>query len=256
MSWRCVEGYAVGTSHQSTETPCQDRCASTVFLAEDGGEVMACAVSDGAGSAGRAEQGAQIVCDTLLACARETLTQSSDLDAVSDEIIRSWFLQAREQIRAQAGDDDAMVRDYAATGLLAVASAYQTLCAQIGDGAIVIRKCEGPGFEVAIWPEGAEYANETFFVTDPASAEHVQIARYDKVCDVVAFSDGLQRLALDQVEHAAYTRFFTPLVGTIRSSNDTDLLETQLVAYLNSKPINERTDDDKSLAIACRLDGC
>lgn len=252
--WRCVDGYAIGTSHRATQTPCQDRCASTVFTAQDGGEVMVSVVSDGAGSAGRAEQGAQIVCDTLLSCALAALHQSSDLDLVEDEIVRSWLAEARDRIRSQAGDDESRIGDYNATGLLAIAAPQQTLCAQIGDGAIVVRANESAEWTVALWPEETQYANETFFVTDLAVAEHVQIARFDAVSDVVVFSDGLQRLALEQATRAAFPRFFSAMVNTVRAGSDRDSLRENLLAYLNSEAINARTDDDKSLAIACRID--
>lgn len=251
--WRCVDGYAIGTSHRATQTPCQDRCLSSVFTAQDGGDVMVSVVSDGAGSAGRAEQGAQIVCDVLLSCAQDTLTQSSDLDRIEDEIVRSWFARVRDSIRRQAGDDEGRIGDYNATALLAIAAPQQTLCAQIGDGAIVVRANEEAPWTVAIWPEETQYANETFFITDAAVGEHVQIARFDSVSDIVAFSDGLQRLALEQATRMAFARFFSPLVSTVRAATDTDGLRENLRAYLNSESINSRTDDDKSLAIACRI---
>ena len=253
VSWRCVDAYAAGTSHTSSQTPCQDRCALDVFTSADGADILVCVVSDGAGSASRAEQGAEIVCEVLLKCVRSALATNSDLDEITDEFVTTWFRAIYERARSQASEDSADVRDYAATALLAIAAPFQTLCAQIGDGGIVLLPANDAEFRVAIWPEAAEYANETFFVTDGTSAEHVQIQRFDAVNDVIVFSDGLQRLALEQPTRTAHERFFSPLVGTVRSSEDVAALKRDLLAYLNSPAINERTDDDKSLAIACRL---
>jgi hypothetical protein len=254
VTWRYVDGCAVGTSHLETQTPCQDRCACTVVDSRDGGEVFVSVLSDGAGSAARAEAGAEIVCSKLIGLVGEALFETSDLDGVTDELVRSWFLEVREAIRLQAREDDAQIRDYAATALLAIASDHQALCAQIGDGGIVLRRAPDDPFEVAIWPDGGEYANETFFVTDDAAPERIAIRRYDYVHDLVAFTDGLQYLALEHATKSAFGPFFEPLVKTVRDlAGSNGAARTSLLAFLNSETINRRTNDDKSLAVGCRM---
>jgi hypothetical protein len=168
--------------------------------------------------------------------------------------VRSWFLEVRETLRERAlrGGDE--LRDYAATALLAVASDHQTLCAQIGDGAIVVRPAAEAAFEVAVWPDGGEYVNHTYFITDDTAAERIAIRRYDRVCDVVALSDGLQRLALAEATRSAFAPFFEPLVRAVRNGSDAQTLRSELVDYLGSSAINARTDDDKALLIGCRMD--
>ena len=149
---------------------------------------------------------------------------------------------------------DGEIREYAATALLAVASDHQTLCARIGDGGIVLRRTPADAFEVALWPDSGEYANQTYFITDDAAAERIAIARFDDVSDVVAFSDGLQNLALEQATRTAFPPFFLPLVAAVRRARDRNgKLHAQLVDYLNSPAINERTADDKSLVVGCRM---
>ena len=254
MTWRCVGGFAVGTSHRESKTPCQDRCACNVTASRDGGEVLVAVVSDGAGSALYSERGAQLVCDTLLGLVRDDVAGSSDLDRIGDESVRSWFLQVRELLRALARETQTEIRDYAATALIAIASERQTLCARIGDGGIVLRRAADAPFEVALWPEAGEYANQTYFVTDDSAPERIAIARFDEVQDLVAFSDGLQHLALERATRSAFGPFFIPLVSTVRESAESNgKLQESLVAYLNSTTVNERTDDDKSLVIGCRL---
>jgi hypothetical protein len=255
VSWRYVDGFAPGTSHLQTQAPCQDRCACAVVRSRDGAEVFVAVVSDGAGSAVRSEDGAALVCESLVGAASAAVRECSDLDALADESVRSWFLEVRERLRSRARDDGAELRDYAATALLAIASDHQALCAQLGDGGIVVRREPGEPFEVAIWPEGGEYANETFFVTDDVAPERIVLRRYDRIVDVVAFSDGLQNLALERASRSAYAPFFGPLVATVRGRADGgDDFRRELVAYLNSEAVNRRTDDDKSLAIACRIE--
>lgn len=253
MIWKVVGAIAPGTSHLESSLPCQDRYLTTEFTSGDGGAVLALAVSDGAGSAERSETGATTVCSTLIACTRDALAVSSDLDQIGDELVRSWFIDARAAIRILARDEDGAINDYAATGLLAVVADHQALCAQVGDGAMVIRGRDA-NFTVAIWPEGGEYANETFFVTDPNVATRVHVRRFDGVRDVIAFSDGLQRLALHSATKSAYAPFFEQIVRTVRDEERTvDDLMNDLTAYLGSAMVNARTDDDKSLVIGCRL---
>ncbi len=255
MTWRYVGGFAVGTSHVEAQKPCQDRCACSVAHSRDGGDVLVTVLSDGAGSAHHSERGAEVVCETLSELASGEVAECSDLDRVADERIRSWFLSARERLRILARGTETEIRDYAATALLAVVSEHQALCARIGDGGIVLRRAPGTPFEVAIWPEAGEYANQTYFITDDAVAERIAIRRFDDVYDVVAFSDGLQHLALEHATRSAYEPFFAPLVRTVRAGGESNgELQTSLVAYLNSAAVNGRTDDDKSLVIGCRMD--
>jgi len=253
MSWRFVSAIAVGTSHVRSDTPCQDRCAGSVLACPDGAQVFVCVVSDGAGSAAFAERGATLVCDRLPVLVGDALAASSDLDAVSDDDVRTWFLRLRDELRAHAGDSDADLRDFSATALLAIASDHQTLCASVGDGAVVVREAAGGPFEVALWPEGGEYANQTYFLTDDTVAERVAIRRFDGVADVIAFSDGLQQLALERSSRTAFEPFFGPLVRTVRESPASpDELARSLAAYLDSEAVNRRTDDDKALVVGCR----
>jgi hypothetical protein len=210
-------------------------------------------VSDGAGSAALAERGAAFVCEHLPAFVSDALATSSDLDAVSDDDVRTWFLRLRAGLRAYAVESGADLRDFSATALLAVASDHQTLCASVGDGAVVVREGAATPFEVALWPEGGEYVNQTYFLTDETVAERVAIRRFDGVADVIAFSDGLQQLALERATRSAFAPFFAPLVRTVRESDVAPaVLAERLAAYLESDAVNARTDDDKALVVGCR----
>ena len=254
MTWRYVDGYAVGTAHVGSQTPCQDRCTCTVIRSNDGGEVFVTIVSDGAGSAEFSEFGAQTVCDVLNELVAACVQESSDLDEIPDDLVRAWLLEVRERLRATARARESDLREYAATALLAIVGERQALCAQLGDGGIVFRRTPDDPFELALWPVGGEYANQTYFITDSTAAERIEIRRYDHIHDVIAFSDGLQNLALLQATRSPFAPFFEPLVRTVRGdgSANGDVHEA-LVAYLNSPAINRRTDDDKSLAIGCRM---
>jgi len=220
---------------------------------QDGAVVVIAVVADGAGSASQSERGAQRACERFLELMRAKVEPSSDLDLISDEEVRSWYAQVRGDLRLLCVDGG-QLGDFSATSLLAIVSDHQGLCAQVGDGAIVVRPATDGAFDVALWPENGQYANETVFVTDARVTEHVGIRRYDRIEDVVLFSDGLQRLALEQASRTAFAPFFSVLLSTVRDpARSTAEIEKDLEAFLNSPRVNDKTDDDKSIVIACRM---
>jgi hypothetical protein len=250
MTWRYVDGYAVGTSHLASNTPCQDRCEVGEF--GDGRFVVA-VLADGAGSAAYAERGAEVVCAVLMDAVAGDLQGRHDLSRIGDDEVRAWFAAVRAHLAGEADVHEHDLREYAATALVCVASDDETICVQLGDGGIVVRAA-GESFVPALWPENGEYANQTHFVTDDDALERLCIARFGRVTDVVVFSDGLSRLALDHATCTAYAPFFEPLTRTVRESEHSRAqLAADLDAYLESDAINARTDDDKSLCIATRL---
>ena len=250
VSWRLVDGYAVGTSHLESNLACQDRCAVGV-LAE--GRVAVAVLADGAGSAAYAERGAELVCAALMDAIGNDVADVRDLAVIGETTVRSWLAEARAQIASEAACQDHDVREYAATALACIAGDDHTICLQLGDGGIVVRPA-GEAFALAMWPENGEYANQTFFVTDDDAIERVAIARFGRVDDVVVFSDGISRLALDHATRTAFSPFFEPLTRAVRESDRSRAeLSADLDAYLASEAINARTDDDKALAVVIRL---
>jgi hypothetical protein len=250
MTWRYVDGYAVGTSHLASNLPCQDRCETGVLGAE---RIVVAVLADGAGSAVYAERGAELVCATLMDQIADHVEGTHGLAHATDDVVRSWLAGVRARIAVEADAADHEPREYAATALFVVAGDDATICVQLGDGGIVVREPDG-AFVPAIWPEGGEYANQTFFVTDEDALERVSIARFGRVDDVIVFSDGLSRLALDHAARSAFGPFFDPLTRTVRESDRSRTqLSADLDAYLASDTINARTDDDKALCIATRI---
>jgi hypothetical protein len=254
VTWRVVSAKSTGTSHMETNTPCQDRYLTREVTTSHGAGVLIAVVSDGAGSAVCAEDGANEVCAAIVEVVTETLDKYERLEDIGDVFIRSWFTAARERLRILAGKSEHEIRDYSATAIVAVVGDTASVYAHVGDGGAVIRQAQTQEFSVAIWPESGEYANETFFVSDPNVAEHVQVKRFGCVDDVILFSDGLQRLALHAATRSPYAPFFTPLVNHVRASKKAlHVLSSELEYFLSSDAVSSRTDDDKSLVIGCRL---
>jgi hypothetical protein len=122
---------------------------------------------------------------------------------------------------------------------------------QVGDGGVVIDT--GSGLELAIVPMSGEYANMTHFVTDEDAVSIMETKTYpDPALKVAAFTDGIQRLALNLATNTPHTPFFQAFFnGMARVSEEQeDQLQGLLIKFLGSQAVNERTDDDKTLALA------
>jgi hypothetical protein len=124
---------------------------------------------------------------------------------------------------------------------------------QIGDGAIVTATDDDYG--VVFWPETGEYANSTYFVTDVQALDHLQIKLLPYTPQKLALmTDGVHKLALQFATRSVHAPFFVPLFHRLmlEKCGFSPLLNRQLVAFLDSKPVNQRTDDDKTLVLAVR----
>ena len=128
---------------------------------------------------------------------------------------------------------------------------------QIGDGAIV--RNDGTGHYVTIWwPQNGEYLNSTSFLIDDKNFGNLQVTILDEKIDEVALiTDGLQQLTLNTETEQVHQPFFKSLFSLLRTADDEkkiSILNQKLIEYLRSDQINNRTDDDKTLFLATRLD--
>ena len=245
-----------GSSHVASDAPCQDSCIVHPVLV-DGHSALIIAVSDGAGSASRAEVASGLACGSIVTAAMQSLSRAPDGGIEHDEVFH-WLQRAVDTLRLQSYTDALDLREYACTLLAAVMSEDSALFVQIGDGAIVVS--EGAGYRPVFWPQSGEYANTTTFVTDDELLDRVSIVSVARrVEEVSVFTDGLQMLALRYATREAHLPFFAPLFTRLRSEPEGEALELKagLVEWLNSEQVNSRTDDDKTLVLATRsaLDG-
>jgi hypothetical protein len=245
MGWAVLGESVTGTSHRARDVPCQDAFRSRTFGPE--GESLVLAVADGAGSATHSGIAATLTCDELVRRA-EALDFGTPL---TQKGILSLFSAVRDALLAEAERLAVSPREFACTVLFAVVRPGSATFAQIGDGAIVVTRAGCP--HTVFWPEPAEYANATDFLTDEHFADVIRFeTTADPVVEVAAFSDGLQRLALQFAERTAFAGFFTPLFGALRGVDDPETLRKPFGEFLDSGRVNERTDDDKTLVIAVR----
>jgi Protein phosphatase 2C len=257
--WRIVGASVAGTSHAGSGQPCADACAVRVLPATGGGSLLVAVVADGAGTSERAPEGARLACEAILGQAelwadgaRERTPR--DLSTFGREDVLGWVDSARRSIAGAAESQGLESGDFSCTLLVALADEASAVFFQIGDGAIVFRG-EGGEYVPALWPQSGEYANCTWFVTDEAVADRVQLAAARGVHEVALFTDGLQSLALRFVSREAHAPFFEPMFARLRREPEgtSEGLLDELRAFLGSSPVNQRTDDDKTLVLATRL---
>lgn len=249
--WAWAAAGCRGTSHERSGVRLQD--AHTCFTpTRKSNDIFVSIVSDGAGSAAMGGQGASLICRAVGAGARRHFQSESALP--TDVQVETWIDAARDLIYVVAQRRGAAPRDFAATIVCAISNGNETLIAHVGDGCAVFKDTTLNEWNAITWPDHGEYASTTTFVTDDP-APKLRINRHNgPVGALVLFSDGLERLALDFVGKQPFSPFFEsvcrPLLG-IAAGRSRSLSE-QLKLYLNSAPINERTDDDKTLVLAVR----
>ena len=249
MTWRLVYASEVGTSHTHTGAPCQDSCWAQVDQLANKEPLLSIFVADGAGSAVNGGEGAELAIEAAAALIAAKLKRGEF--GLSDALATEIVMAVRERIYAAAEAAGQKARDYACTFLGLLSTATGTLVLQVGDGAVVL-DC-GAGLELAVVPMSGEYANMTHFVTDEDAVSVLVTKTYpDRALKVAAFTDGIQRIALNLATNTPHEPFFAPFFNGMAkaSAEQEDQLHGLLVKFLGSAAVNERTDDDKTLALA------
>lgn len=249
MTWRVLASSQPGTSHTSSGKPCEDSCWAQVHQTAGGLPLLSVFVCDGAGSASRGGKGAD---EAIQAAAKFLEKYVAQVEfGLNDEWAVGCITAVREHLYQLAAAENLVPREFACTFLGVIVVPTAALAFQIGDGGIVLDA--GNGLELAVEPMSGEYANMTHFVTDDDAVTLLKSRVYQsQVTKVAAFSDGLQRLALNMTSNTPHEPFFAPffkVLSTVGQDKE-DELTAALVEFLNSERVNERTDDDKTLALA------
>jgi hypothetical protein len=239
--WKLVYASVAGTSHAHSGQPCQDFCAGHVA-----GNILIAACSDGAGSAELSHLGSQAAVESFMEQAASLETEPTR------EQIKMWVSAARARVLDEAAAHETSPRQLACTLLVAIVGENWLAIAQIGDGVIVF---DGPdGYQLAFWPDRGEYANSTRFLTEDDYLAHLRIDISPiQVTELAMLTDGLQMLALDFAQSKVHDRFFSPLFQTVKNGPSEETLRESLRSFMDSKRVNERTDDDKTLLLAIRI---
>ncbi len=252
--WRTLAASVVGTSHAAAGLPCADACATRVLRRRRGGRVLVAVAADGAGTSDRAAEGARLACQAVLHHATRWAAGKGELAGLGREAFVPWLDAVQVRVAAAARAEGRDARDFSSTLLVALVDRARAAFFQVGDGAIVYARGDG-AYAPALWPQTGEYANCTWFATDANAADRVQSASAEDVHEVALLTDGLQGLALRFATREAHGPFFAPMFARLRREREGQSrpLQQELRAFLGSAPVNQRTDDDKTLVLATRL---
>jgi Protein phosphatase 2C len=237
-----------GTTHVRAGIGCQDAHRWSVLPNQS----LIIAVADGAGSAARSAEGAQVVINAAAAYLVGALRDSiPDDEQAWYAVMRQTFDAAFAGLTAHAADAQLPLRDYAAT-LTVVAAADGVLAVgQVGDG-IAVAEDDG-GLFLAAAPQRGEYANEVALLTSQQMVQDAAIAVFPTAVRAVAVTtDGLLRLAVRLPSHAPHAPFFRPLFAFLDETDDLATAGEELSRFLASERVSDRTDDDKTIVLAVR----
>jgi hypothetical protein len=248
--WRVTGASVAGTAHSKSCRKCED-AHRWQEIAE--GTVIV-AVGDGAGSASRGGDGARLAVDAAIHALIESATPGA---TASEESIRASLSEAltaaRSTLAREADKRALLMRDYATTLILLVATPQIIAAAQVGDGASIVRDARG-GLTALTQPGSDGYINETTFLTsyDALSAAQIGVRTLSSTGFAV-FTDGLQMLALQMPEGSPHSPFFAPLFQFAERISDESQAQKELIDFLRSPKIVNRTDDDLTLVLGTSI---
>ncbi len=257
--WRYALASVVGSAHIRNGLPCQDKSICETVITASGDAVIMAAVSDGAGSASKADIGAEVACTEAIAGLRNYFSIGGEISGIDRLFAEDTIKNIQTKISERADAHGVTAREFACTLLVAVAGDKNIATWQVGDGVIVYANSYGADdYSVMNWPEKDEYENVTVFVTQDSAVTSLMFDKgTDQIDEIAILSDGIQRLALDFSARSAFSPFFRDMFKPLRSENPgmSERGSEALTALLKSAKVNSRTDDDKTLILASRRSG-
>jgi serine/threonine protein phosphatase PrpC len=246
--WRIVAASVCGTSHVKNQQLCQDAHHWQILP----NNVLVIAAADGAGSASLGKVGAMIAVETAIEylSGQEFNSHRVGDDGLLGELLRDALSAAKKAVEDEAEACHHQPHHLATTLIIAIATPKVTAVAQIGDGLAVAKNITGQLIALTL-PNSGEYINETTFLTSPEALETAQIKVWrDHIVNVSVLTDGLQMLAVNMIMGEPHKPFFFPLFDFVAQAEDKTIAKEQLVKFLCSERITQRTDDDLTLVLA------
>ena len=247
--WNIIGASVQGTAHIKSNLPCQD--AHNYKIVQDLAVILA--VADGLGSALKSHEGARLATNIAVATIESTITENIPVDEESwIQVIRNSFSQTQSKLKAYAEENNTSLREYGTTLIVVVVTDEFLAIGHIGDGSAVAL-FEDESLVTICPPQKTEYINQVAPLTLPNALE---IARFSvqktKIKSLAIFSDGIQHLSINNLDHTPYVGFFIPLFNQISMIEDSYAASQSLADFLASERVCSKTDDDKTLILIGR----
>ncbi len=246
--WQVVAASVCGTSHIKNSQLCQDAHHWQALP----NSILIAAAADGAGSARLGKVGSMVAVETAI---KHISAQDVNQDILgNDAVVRSLLLDTIVASK-QAVEDEAVAcssnsQDLATTLIIVMATPEMAAVAQIGDGMAVVKDTQGNLIALTT-PDHGEYINQTTFLTTVDALYTTQVKIYrETITNVGLLTDGLQMLAMNMAAGEPHSPFFAPLFDFVSKAEDPTVASEQLVNFLRSERITQRTDDDLTLVLA------
>ena len=245
MNWKAVVASVKGTAHERCGLPCQDHGA--VKRLANG--VAVGAVADGAGSARHADVAAQFASKIVVAYLENRDWSSGPMEQFSVREIFSQLVNTLVSLlKGVAAVRLSSSRDWACTLIVIVTSPHGMAALQIGDGFLVVRWPDQEDYTLLFEPDHGEYVNQTSFIIDADVSNRMKIGCWKQAPTFLcASTDGLERLAINTRTWKPHSPFFQPFEEHLKTNIEEDRIRRDLVDFLDSKDVNRRVDDDKTL---------
>lgn len=258
--WRYAAASISGTSHVKSGTPCQDYAEIAEIEARPATgsrQALIAVASDGAGSATHSDQGARAICRAFLEFGRLGLEhngcQPEFLQDGFETAVLEDFKRELSELSTETGE---RIEAFACTALGAFVGDDAALFIQLGDGAIAYRIEDCETWRIATSPQRGEFVNETIFVTRFDAAKHIRAVKIEaRITEFALMTDGTEFLAVKQSTGTAHPPFFEYVFRLLRNTHEpgySSLVADWITKFLDSEPVNRRTDDDKTLVLATR----
>ncbi|MEM9922454.1 MAG: PP2C family serine/threonine-protein phosphatase [Cyanobacteria bacterium P01_D01_bin.50] len=252
LHWRVVGASVCGTSHVKNSQLCQD-AHHWMMLPNN---ILVAAAADGAGSASLGKVGAMVATEAAIEniSLKQVNQHTLGDDTRAKSLLSEAILAAKTAVEEEAIASNRLPKDLATTLIIVVATAEVAVVAQVGDGVAVVKDKVG-NLTALTLPDNGEYINETNFLTSPTALDSVQVnvSRQD-ITNIAILTDGLQMLAINMAVGLPHKPFFLPLFDFVANAQELKGAKEQLVKFLRSEKITQRTDDDLTLIIAALSD--
>ncbi|MEO1376595.1 MAG: PP2C family serine/threonine-protein phosphatase [Cyanobacteria bacterium J06635_10] len=252
LHWRVVGASVCGTSHIKNSQLCQDAHHWAMLP----NNILVAAAADGAGSASLGKVGAMVATEAAIEniSLKQINQHTLGDDTRAKSLLSEAILAAKTAVEEEAIASNRPPKDLATTLIIVVATAEVAVVAQVGDGVAVVKDTVG-NLTALTLPDNGEYVNETSFLTSPTALDSVQVnvSRQD-ITNIAILTDGLQMLAINMAVGLPHKPFFLPLFDFVANAQELKGAKEQLVKFLRSEKITQRTDDDLTLIIAALSD--
>lgn len=258
--WLLVDASVRGKGHIDAGLPNQDAIA--IATSRDG-KIVAAVVSDGAGTASKAEVGSRAAADRMAPWLLK-IGQQIHAGQIHASMARDHLLEGIVALRRHLDPSGMSLRDYHCTLVGCLLTPSGGFVCQIGDSIAVAARFAllGDGSDDPVdffpddgcrryEPERGEYSNETHFITETDWEKHLRITPLPDSFDaIVLMTDG----AMDVVtlRGRIFRGFMSNLFGRILRMSDRHQRNELLHGWLADKQTYGVTGDDKTLFVAIR----